>query len=49
MILDIHNARPHEGQILVAERFRSLLHSDTFPSEIAGIDKRHQTIGVVLN
>ncbi|CAD5119142.1 DgyrCDS7782 [Dimorphilus gyrociliatus] len=32
---DIHNARPHEGQILVAERFRSLLHSDTFPSEIA--------------
>jgi len=27
--------RPHKGQILVARRLRSLLHSETYPSEIA--------------
>jgi histidine ammonia-lyase len=31
----IHNARPHIGQILVAERLRSLLHSKNNPSEIS--------------
>ena len=33
---DIHETRPHKGQIDVARRFRSLLHSDTYPSEISG-------------
>ncbi|XP_072328031.1 histidine ammonia-lyase-like [Scyliorhinus torazame] len=32
----IHALRPHPGQIEVAARFRSLLHSDVHPSEIAG-------------
>ncbi|XP_047018138.1 histidine ammonia-lyase [Ictalurus punctatus] len=32
--IDVHAVRPHPGQILVAGRFRSLLHSDFFPSEI---------------
>lgn len=31
----IHNARPHHGQVTVAGRIRSLLHSDRFPSEIS--------------
>ncbi|KAK2182117.1 hypothetical protein NP493_366g02022 [Ridgeia piscesae] len=31
----IHELRPHKGQIEVARRFRSVLHSDTYPSEIA--------------
>ena len=30
---DIHIARPHNGQIEVASRLRSLLHSDCFGSE----------------
>ncbi|XP_062861218.1 histidine ammonia-lyase-like [Trichomycterus rosablanca] len=33
---DIHAVRPHPGQIVVAQRFRSLLHSDVFPSQITG-------------
>ncbi|XP_067119401.1 histidine ammonia-lyase-like [Centruroides vittatus] len=32
---DIQKIRPHKGQIQVARRLRSLLHSDTFPSELA--------------
>lgn len=32
---DIHRIRPHRGQIMVAKRLRSLLHSDIHPSEIA--------------
>ncbi|XP_027007026.1 histidine ammonia-lyase-like isoform X1 [Tachysurus fulvidraco] len=32
--MDVHEVRPHPGQILVAQRFRSLIHSDFFPSEI---------------
>ncbi|VDL74985.1 unnamed protein product [Nippostrongylus brasiliensis] len=32
---DIHNIRPHKGQILSALRLRSLLHSDANPSQIA--------------
>ncbi|XP_072025814.1 histidine ammonia-lyase-like [Amphiura filiformis] len=32
---DIHLARPHKGQIAVARRFQSLLHSEIFPSEIS--------------
>lgn len=32
---DIQKIRPHWGQGLVAKRLRALLHSDTFPSEIA--------------
>ncbi|KAK2832235.1 hypothetical protein Q7C36_015697 [Tachysurus vachellii] len=35
--MDVHVVRPHPGQILVAQRFRSLLHSDVFPSEIADV------------
>lgn len=31
----IHEVRPHKGQGQVARRFRSLLHSETYPSEIA--------------
>ena len=33
---DVHLLRPHRGQIEVARRLRALLHSDTYPSEIAG-------------
>lgn len=33
---DVHNVRPHKGQISVAKRLRSLLHSGVYPSEIAG-------------
>merc|ERR1711962_431626 len=32
---DVHAVRPHKGQQLVARRLRSLLHSETYPSEIA--------------
>uniref|UniRef100_UPI00398F1D85 histidine ammonia-lyase-like isoform X3 n=1 Tax=Pristiophorus japonicus TaxID=55135 RepID=UPI00398F1D85 len=32
---DIHDLRPHRGQVQVAARFRSLLNSDVHPSEIA--------------
>ncbi|ESO91184.1 hypothetical protein LOTGIDRAFT_209547 [Lottia gigantea] len=32
---DIHRVRPHKGQIKVARNLRSLLHSETHPSEIA--------------
>ncbi|KAF0302965.1 Histidine ammonia-lyase [Amphibalanus amphitrite] len=32
---DVHQLRPHKGQIEVARRLRALLHSDTYPSEIA--------------
>ncbi|XP_074646941.1 histidine ammonia-lyase-like isoform X2 [Tubulanus polymorphus] len=32
---DIQNVRPHKGQKEVARRFRSILHSETHPSEIA--------------
>uniref|UniRef100_A0A8B9KF05 Histidine ammonia-lyase n=1 Tax=Astyanax mexicanus TaxID=7994 RepID=A0A8B9KF05_ASTMX len=32
---DVHAVRPHPGQTVVAQHFRSLLHSDIFPSEIA--------------
>ena len=32
---DVHELRPHKGQIDVARRLRSLLHSETYPSEIA--------------
>jgi len=32
---DVHEVRPHKGQALVASRIRSLLHSETYPSEIA--------------
>ncbi|XP_062861230.1 histidine ammonia-lyase-like [Trichomycterus rosablanca] len=32
--VDVHAVRPHSGQILVAQRFRSLLHSDVFHSQI---------------
>ncbi|XP_043569168.1 histidine ammonia-lyase-like [Chiloscyllium plagiosum] len=32
---DVHDLRPHPGQIEVAARFRSVLHSRVYPSEIA--------------
>ena len=32
---DVHAVRPHKGQKMVASRIRSLLHSETYPSEIA--------------
>ena len=35
--LEVHRLRPHPGQNKVAKRLRSLLHSDTYPSEIAGL------------
>ncbi|KAK7065477.1 hypothetical protein SK128_018842 [Halocaridina rubra] len=33
---DVHKLRHHKGQNAVAHRIRALLHSDTYPSEIAG-------------
>jgi len=36
LLLDVHNARPHNGQQLVASRLRSLLHSEMHYSEISG-------------
>lgn len=33
---DVQRIRPHKGQIAVARRLRALLHSDTYPSQIAG-------------
>jgi len=33
---DVQMIRPHKGQIAVAKRLRALLHSDTYPSQIAG-------------
>lgn len=35
-VVAIHAARPHPGQMEVAERLRSLLDSDVFPSQISG-------------
>lgn len=35
LTLAIHNIRPHRGQREVAWRLRSLLHSETHPSEIS--------------
>ncbi len=32
---DVHRIRAHRGQGLVARRIKSLLHSETYPSEIA--------------
>lgn len=32
---DVHELRPHSGQIEVARRLRSLLHSEAYPSAIA--------------
>lgn len=32
---DVHQLRPHTGQINVARRLRSLLHSEAYPSAIA--------------
>ncbi|XP_059141196.1 histidine ammonia-lyase-like [Physella acuta] len=31
----VHDVRPHKGQILVANRLRALLHSETYPSEVS--------------
>lgn len=36
ILLEIHQTRPHKGQIQVASRLRALLHSDTYPSEVSG-------------
>lgn len=33
---DVQKIRPHKGQIAVAKRLRALLHSDMYPSQIAG-------------
>ena len=40
----IHRARPHTGQMLVAARLRSLLHSDVHPSEIVANRKGFERI-----
>ncbi len=32
---EVHKIRNHKGQGVVARRLRSLLHSETYPSEIA--------------
>ena len=49
-LTEIHNVRPHTGQKLVASRIRSLLHSEVYRSEIAGMvvnlrDRSHMTSG----
>ncbi|KAJ8248181.1 hypothetical protein GJAV_G00239230 [Gymnothorax javanicus] len=41
---DIHKVRPHPGQNLVAWRFRSVLDSDIFPSEITEINRPNQRV-----
>jgi histidine ammonia-lyase len=38
---EVHELRPHRGQKLVAARMRSLIHSQHYPSEIAGVLKDH--------
>lgn len=38
---DVQMIRPHKGQIAVAKRLRALLHSDTYPSQIAGESVRN--------
>ncbi|KAE8281581.1 Histidine ammonia-lyase [Larimichthys crocea] len=40
----IHAVRPHPGQVEVAQRLRSLLHSDVFPSQIS---ESHKSCGRV--
>ena len=40
LFVEIHAARPHSGQMYVAAILRALLHSDVFPSEIAGEDPK---------
>ena len=42
--LDLHASRPHSGQNLVAQRLRSLLHSEFYPSAIY---KSHVNCGKV--
>ncbi|TMS33638.1 hypothetical protein L596_001357 [Steinernema carpocapsae] len=42
--VDIHRVRPHKGQQLSAQRLRTLLHSDTNPSQIA---ESHRNCGKV--
>ena len=32
----IHKLRPHKGQVTVAQRLRTVLHSEFYPSKIAG-------------
>nr|XP_006825985.1 PREDICTED: histidine ammonia-lyase-like isoform X1 [Saccoglossus kowalevskii] len=41
---DIHAARPHTGQVKVARRFRSLIHSEVFPSEIFEHYESHKKV-----
>jgi len=36
-VTGVHHVRPHRGQGIVANRFRSLLPSSVHPSEIAGM------------
>lgn len=44
IVLDIHNVRPHKGQMAVAKRLRALSHSSHNPSEIA---ESHRNCGKV--
>ncbi|XP_057296133.1 histidine ammonia-lyase-like [Hydractinia symbiolongicarpus] len=41
-IKEIHDVRPHKGQKLVAARLRSLLHSDVYKSEVAGLSYKNK-------
>ncbi|XP_077862594.1 histidine ammonia-lyase-like [Saccoglossus kowalevskii] len=41
---DIHAARPHAGQVKVARRFRSLINSEVFPSEIFEHYESHKKV-----
>ena len=41
----IHKVRPHKGQIRVAQRMRSLLNSEVYPSEIASKDHNFPPTG----
>lgn len=43
---DVHKIRPHKGQMAVAKRLRSLLHSNTYPSQIAGKKSLYTNEGV---
>nr|XP_006816763.1 PREDICTED: histidine ammonia-lyase-like [Saccoglossus kowalevskii] len=40
----IHDARPHIGQVKVARRFRSLIHSKVFPSQIFEYYESHKKV-----
>ena len=42
----IHKLRPHKGQVAVAQRLRTVLHSEFYPSKIAGRSKNMPKVTV---